>query len=57
MTKKIQLIAVLLLMAIHIYPQDVAPMIQTHWGQGSPYNGTGAQLSWCQKQFGAAAHP
>lgn len=38
MTKKIQLIAVLLLMAIHIYPQDVAPMIQTHWGQGSPYN-------------------
>lgn len=38
MNRHIYLIIVLLLATIHIHAQDVAPMIQTEWGQGNPYN-------------------
>lgn len=38
MNKHINLIIALLLVNIHIHAQDVAPMIQTQWGQSDPYN-------------------
>ncbi|WP_207154212.1 C10 family peptidase [Prevotella herbatica] len=38
MNRHIYLIIFLLLATIHIHAQDVAPMIQTNWGQGNPYN-------------------
>ena len=38
MNRHIYLIIALLLTNIHIHAQDVAPMIQTNWGQGYPYN-------------------
>ena len=38
MNRHIYLIIALLLANIHIHAQDVAPMIQTQWGQSDPYN-------------------
>lgn len=38
MNKHIYLIIALLFVNIHIHAQDVAPMIQTQWGQSDPYN-------------------
>ena len=38
MNKHIYLIIALLLVNIHIHAQDIAPMIQTLWGQSDPYN-------------------
>ena len=38
MNKHIYLIIALLFVNIHIHAQDVAPMIQTQWGQSDSYN-------------------